>query len=87
MSDAKARLVADADSVMGNVRRLGQLELEKRREQIGSPRFQALATQIAAISREIMYGAIDQERAGHEVGAIGLTIEEIEAAEGPARSS
>ncbi len=87
MDDPKTHLAADADSVLEDVRRLRRLEVQRQAEPVGSPRHAELAKEIAATSRRMMADAIDQERTGHEVGVIGLTIEEIAATEGRGRPS
>ena len=86
-SDGSAqRLRGESDRLLWLVRRIGELEVEKRREAIGSPRFQTLATTIARLSRDVMYGAIEEERTGHDAERTDQAIDDVTAEDRVRRS-
>jgi hypothetical protein len=64
MSDANEQLPQESDRLLRKVRELGELEMEKRTEEISSPRFHELARDVTRKSREIMYRAVEEERVG-----------------------
>jgi hypothetical protein len=77
----------DSDSLLQRLRRLGELELEKRNERMGSKRFRELAKEIAALSRDVMYRAIEEERDAYATEPSALTIDDVARAEDRARRS
>jgi hypothetical protein len=75
VSTPNDRLPRDSEKLLRAIRRIGELEVEKRGEMIGSRRFLDLAEQITALSKEVMYGAIVEERDGANALSDGSTIE------------
>ncbi len=67
----------ESDRLLRKVRELGELEMEKRTEQISSPRFHELARDVTRKSREIMYRAVEEESVGDETHPTDDTINDV----------
>jgi hypothetical protein len=81
MSDPNDQLPRESDRLLKKVRELGELEMEKRTEQISSPRFHELAKDVTRKSREIMYRAVEEERVGDESEPTDETMNDVAATE------
>jgi hypothetical protein len=57
----------DSDALLKAVRKLHDLEVEKRREEISTPEFHEKAREITDRSRDVFRIAADEERAGDEI--------------------
>jgi hypothetical protein len=69
-----------SDALLDAVRRLHELEREKRAQQLSTPEFHAMAHEITEQSREVFRLAAVEERAGDEVESQqDATTEDIEA--------
>jgi FixJ family two-component response regulator len=56
-----------SDALLDAVRRLHELEREKRAQQFSTPEFHAMAREITEQSREVFRLAAVEERAGNEI--------------------
>ncbi|HEV7810553.1 MAG TPA: hypothetical protein VGO64_08135 [Candidatus Limnocylindrales bacterium] len=79
MSDPNHELPHESDRLLRKVRELGELEMEKRTEQISSPRFHELARDVTQKSREIMYRAVEEEQVGNESHSTDESIDDVAA--------
>jgi FixJ family two-component response regulator len=66
-ADAAQEVRKTSDALLDAVRRLHDLEREKRAQQLSTPEFHAMAHEITERSREVFRLAAVEERAGDEV--------------------
>ena len=66
-----------SDALLEAVRKLHDLEREKRAQQLSTPEFHAMAREITERSREVFRLAALEERAGNEVDSQHRTTEAI----------
>jgi hypothetical protein len=66
-----------SDELLEAVRKLHDLEREKRAQQLSTPEFHAMAREITERSREVFRLAAVEERAGDEVDSQDRTTEDI----------
>ena len=66
-ADAAQEVRKTSDALLDAVRRLHDLEREKRAQQLSTPEFHAMTREITEQSREVFRLAALEERAGDEV--------------------
>ncbi len=66
-----------SDELLEAVRKLQDLEREKRAQEFSTPEFHAMAREITERSREVFRMAALEERAGSEVDSPDSTTEDI----------
>jgi hypothetical protein len=66
-ADAAQEVRETSDALLAAVRKLHDLEREKRAQQLSTPEFHAMAREITERSREVFRLAAVEERAGDEV--------------------
>jgi hypothetical protein len=77
MSDPNERVAGDSNRYLEIVRRIGELELEKRAEEEGTPRFRQLAEQIAGLTKDAFHVAAAEEDDGNQAERTGETINDL----------
>lgn len=74
---SRTKLSRLSDRLLASLRRMRQLELEKRRAVISTPRFHALADEIEAEGREVFKLSDAEEEAGDQAERRGDSIEDV----------
>jgi hypothetical protein len=73
----RRRVRTTSDALLDDVARLRELEQEKRKVDVSTPRFHELATEITDRSRDIFRRASEEEAEGDAVsGPQGVTLDE-----------
>lgn len=76
----------DSDKLLEAVAELRRLEKEKRRQELSSPAFHALANEVEQKSRAVFRGAVEERIDGDKLSSRrGTTIDEITHEDGAAR--
>lgn len=74
----RARLSRLSERLLESVKRMRRLEEEKRRAEISTPRFHALAEEIEAEGRKVFLLADAEEAVGDQTRRRGDSIEEFD---------
>jgi hypothetical protein len=83
MPDPNERVAGDSDRYLEIVRRIGELELEKRTEADGTPRFHELGEQIARLTQDAFHVAVAEEDDGDQTQRTGETINDVASRDSP----
>jgi len=77
VSDPKRRIAKTSEELMQDIEILRDLERQKRREPISTPRFHELAEDVTTKSREVMNTSLEEEALGDAAERGDETIDDL----------